>query len=132
MSERFDNFQVKVYEALRNAIFEAIHDSKNVKSLIKIIQDHQMLDDLYGYMETLEIRQLIESMAFESPAEPKLLSEHETPADLESALPTVTEERQFIDGRKVSGNEMMFEEYFQTVFDEESWLKELKIRFDGR
>lgn len=131
MSERFDNFQVKVYEALRNAIFEAIHDSKNVKSLIKIIQDHQMLDDLYGYMETLEIRQLIESMAFESP-EPKLLSEHETPVELENAVPTMPEERQFIDGRKVSSHEMMFEEYFQSVFDEASWLKELKIRFDGR
>lgn len=127
MSERFDNFQVKVYEALRNAIFEAIHDSKNVKSLIKIIQDHQMLDDLYGYMESLEIRQLIESMAFE-PSEPKLISEGETPVESENSNTTRSEDKQFIDGRVVSVNEKLFEDFFQSAFNEEGWLKKLKIR----
>ncbi len=127
MSERFDNFQVKVYEALRNAIFEAIHDSKNVKSLIKIIQDHQMLDDLYGYMESLEIRQLIESMAFE-PTEPKLISEGEAPVESENSNTTRSEDKQFIDGRVVSGNEKLFEAFFQSAFNEEGWLKKLKIR----
>lgn len=127
MSERFDNFQVKVYEALRNAIFEAIHDSKNVKSLIKIIQDHQMLDDLYGYMESLEIRQLIESMAFE-PTEPKLISEGETPVESENSNMTSSEDKQFVDGRVVSVNEKLFEDFFQSAFNEEGWLKKLKIR----
>lgn len=127
MNERFDNFQVKVYEALRNAIFEAIHDSKNVKSLIKIIQDHQMLDDLYGYMESLEIRQLIESMAFE-PSEPKLIAEGEMPVESENSNTTSSEDKQFIDGRVVSVNEKLFEEFFQSAFNEEGWLKKLKIR----
>ena len=128
MSERFDNFQVKVYEALRNAIFEAIHNSQNVKSLIKIIQDHQMLDDLFGYMESLEIRQIIEGMAFES-MDPKLLPEKETPDESVEASPVDVGDVQRIDGRKISVNEKLFEEFYQATFNEEDWLKMIKIRF---
>ena len=129
MNERFDNFQVKVYEALKNAIFEAIHDSQNVRSLIKIIQDHQMLEDLYTYMDTLEIRHLIESLAFE-PLENKSLPATETTPKPEETGPLTASENQYIDGRRLTPNEKLFEEFFQMVFDEKNWMQRVKIRLN--
>jgi hypothetical protein len=128
MNERFDNFQVKVYEALRNAIFEAVYGSQNVRSLIKIIQDHQMLDELYNYMDTVEIRHLIESLAFES-MENKSLAEKAERGDPDSEEPgRLASDSQYIDGRKLTPNEKMFEEFFQAIFNEEDWLKRVKVR----
>ena len=35
----------------------------------------------------------------------------------------------WVDGKLLSGKEMLFEEYFSHEFDEEQWLKPSKIRF---
>ena len=35
----------------------------------------------------------------------------------------------WVDGKLLSGKEMLFEEYFSQEFDEEQWLKRSKIRF---
>ena len=129
MNERFDNFQVKVYEALKNAIFESIHSSQNVRSLIKIIQDHQMLEDLFNYMDTVDIRHLIESLAFE-PSENKsfIAKDSHVSPETEESNPSTPCENQYIDGRKLTHNEKMFEDFFQAVFKEEDWMKRIKIR----
>ncbi|MZH03283.1 MAG: hypothetical protein F3745_07800 [Nitrospinae bacterium] len=38
---------------------------------------------------------------------------------------------QWVDGKILSENEILFEEYLNLGFDEENWMKEAKIRFDN-
>jgi len=35
----------------------------------------------------------------------------------------------WVDGKLLSGNEMIFEEYLSQAFDEEQWLEQTKIMF---
>lgn len=125
MGDRFDNFQLKVYEALKSAIFEAVKESNNVKNLVKIIKDHHMLEELFEYIDVIETRNLVGSLTQEpsgrrNPVVPSL------PASAREDHPE--EQNQYIDGRKLTFNEVLFHEYCQNRFDEWGWLKRNKIR----
>lgn len=126
MGDRFDNFQVKVYEALKNAIFEAVRESYNVKSLVRIIQDHHMLEELFDYLGVIETRSLMESVVAEEPPENQTPKED---AVVERSIGEVLPDKnQYIDGRKLSLNEILFQEYYLNRFDESTWLRRNKIR----
>lgn len=128
MNDRFDNFQVKVYEALRNAIFEAVYESQNTRSLIKIIQEHQMLEDLYEYMDTLGLRHIIEALALEQTQNKEAPKTEPSVKSEESDPPLLPGANQYIDGRKLTPNEKLFEEFSRARFCEENWLKRIKVK----
>ncbi|MBI5427214.1 MAG: hypothetical protein HZA02_02920 [Nitrospinae bacterium] len=125
MGDRFDNFQMKVYEALKSAIFEAVKESNNVKNLVKIIKDHHMLEELFEYIDVIETRNLVGSLTQEPPGKQNPVVPS-LPASAREDSPEG--QNQYIDGRKLTFNEALFHEYCQGRFDELEWLKRNRIR----
>ncbi len=139
----------KFVEYLWTEINKAILTSPEVKLSIKQLQALGLLDYVSEYNLVLEVDRLIEKivneteditleelsklkrdlteveelgdMSFTSDKEIK-----ENPNQDDSAALKIIPQ---VDGKLLSENEMLFEEYLCKEFDEEQWLKQSKIRF---
>lgn len=151
----------RLAEYLWTEINKAILKSPDVQFSIKKLEKLQLLDYVAEFNLVLEVDKLIESILkkgakkeaqtldmenlkkefLETKAnsgheetqlhdEPELETLEKKLSDIASSIsfhPPV----QWIDGKALSENEILFEEHLNHGFDEKSWMKEAKIRFDS-
>ncbi|MBT5471617.1 MAG: hypothetical protein HOK41_13525 [Nitrospina sp.] len=139
----------KFVEYLWTEINKAILTSPEVKLSIKQLQALGLLDYVSEYNLVLEVDRLIEKIVNETDditlEELSKLKRNFTDVeesgeldfsfneeikenpnnDDSAALKTIPQ----VDGKLLSENETLFEEYLCKEFDEEQWLKQSKIRF---
>jgi hypothetical protein len=151
----------RLAEYLWTEINKAILKSPDVQFSIKKLEKLQLLDYVSEFNLVLEVDKLIESIlkkGAEKEAKSldmeKLKKEFlETKANsgyeetqlpdeseletLEKKLPDISPSFsshppvQWVDGKALSENEILFEEYLNSGFDENNWMKDAKIRFDS-
>lgn len=151
----------RLAEYLWAEINKAILKSPDVQFSIKKLEKLQLLDYVSEFNLVLEVDKLIESILNKNAArktknpdlenlKSEFLETKSNPAHQEETqqhdehdLDTVEKELpdvfspfsskplQWIDGRNLSENEILFEEYLDRGFDEKNWLKKAKIRFDN-
>jgi hypothetical protein len=131
----------KLAEHLWTEINRAILKSPDVQFSIKKLEKLQLLDYVSEFNLVLEVDKLIESILKQkSEKEAKTSSileelhitteyvndvaENESPRFSSSSS-------QWVDGKTLSENEILFEEYSNQHFDEKHWMKKAKIRFDN-
>ena len=117
----------KEYEKLNEAIMKAIITSDEIKDLL---QDYQS-KDLIQHMAVLNLVLSLEELS------EVILSNCETydlecVDDNETSKPTPakskdTGKRYFVDGKNLSQNEILFERFCQGKFNEQAWLKKIKV-----
>ncbi len=117
----------KEYEKLNEAIMKAIITSDEIKDLL---QDYQS-KDLIQHMAVLNLVLSLEELS------EVILSNCETydlecVDDNETSQPTPvkskdTGKKYFVDGKNLSQNEILFERFCQGKFDEQAWLKKIKV-----
>ena len=153
MSSKNDG-KKKLAEYFWMEINKAILTSPEVKLSIKQLQALGLLDYVSEYNLVLEVDRLVDKIVKETgdvtPDELTQLkkdfldveeseqtnfsqsqksSEKITLKEKTDSETVKTISMPWVDGKLLSGNEMLFEEYLSQEFDEEQWLKQTKIKF---
>lgn len=151
----------RLAEYLWTEINKAILKSPDVQFSIKKLEKLQLLDYVAEFNLVLEVDKLIESILKKGAKKEaktldieKLKKEfletkansgyeetqlHDEPEleTLEKKLSEISPSfsthppAQWVDGKALSENEILFEEYLNRGFDEKNWMKEAKICFDS-
>lgn len=147
-----DKSNKKLVELLWIEINRAIIDSSHVRETLSNLKKLNMLDDIKEYNLVLDINKLIEmtSMAandnndnnkdMENAVYREVVDYNDNPDLVELKDQTefpqeaITSEdrrkpRQYIDGKPMSENQILFQEYQSQGFDEEAFLKKSRVRF---
>jgi hypothetical protein len=131
----------RLAEHLWTEINKAILKSSDVQFSIKKLEKLQLLDYVSEFNLVLEVDKLIESILKQKSEkeantssileELQIHTEHENDAEENESPSFSSSSLQWVDGKTLSENEILFEEYFNQHFDEKHWLKKAKIRFDN-
>ena len=129
-----DSFFEKEYENLNDAILQAIAGSKEVQNILARLREEENLDHMAVLNLFLSLDELFEmisdknnsSIAYKmEPVESKQSQEEEKTID----RPSSSERwKNKIDGKMLTLNETLFENYCQGKFNEKAWLKKARIR----
>ena len=129
-----DRFFEKEYENLNDAILQAIAGSKEVQNILVLLREEENLDHMAVLNLFLSLDELFEmisdknnsSIAYKmEPVESKQSQEEEKTID----RPSSSEKwKNKIDGKLLTLNETLFENYCQGKFNEKAWLKKARIR----
>ena len=129
-----DRFFEKEYENLNDAILQAIADSKEVHNILARLRDEENLDHMAVLNLFLSLDELFEmisdkrnsTVAYKlEPVDPQRTQEEEKTID----KPFSSERRKNkIDGKLLTLNETLFENYCEKKFNEKAWLKKARIR----
>ena len=128
-----DRFFEKEYENLSDAILQAIANSKEVQNILVRLREEENLDHMAVLNLFLSLDELFEmisgkrnsSVAYKlEPVEPQRSQEEET-----IEKPSSSERwKNKIDGKFLTLNETLFENYCQEKFNEKKWLKKARIQ----
>ncbi|MZG29949.1 MAG: hypothetical protein F3741_03925 [Nitrospinae bacterium] len=128
-------------EYLWAEINKAILQSPDVQLYLRKLEKLNLIDYVSEYNLVLEVDKLIdnilkkgnstESSSGEIQLEKDLIIEksERKSSDITSAFSP--KPMQWIDGKILSKNEILFEEYLNLDFDEKHWMKKAKIRFEN-
>ena len=129
-----DRFFEKEYENLNDAILQAIARSKEVQSILARLREEENLDHMAVLNLFLSLDELFEmisdkgnsSVAYKlEPIELQRSQKEEKITD----RPSSSEHwKNKIDGKLLTSNETLFENYYQEKFNEKAWLKKARIR----
>lgn len=112
----------KLVEHLWAEINRAIVDSSQVKIALMNIEELGLLKEVSEYNLVLDVHKLIDMMSMGREGQAG-------PDPRENARDALPEERQCIDGKPMTPNQIRFEEYARERFDEREWMKKAGIRF---
>ena len=110
--------QDRDYEKLSKAITEAVLSSPKVKKIVSEIQQRDHICPQSFMVLVLKLQSLTEGFEVgveEAPEKPKKKTRR--------SKKKMAEQTQYIDGEKLSKNEIEFEELISERFDTEEWLK---------
>lgn len=110
--------QDRDYEKLSKAITEAVLSSPKVKKIVSEIQQRDHICPQSFMVLVLKLQSLTEGFEVdveEAPEKPKKKTRR--------SKKKIAEQTQYIDGEKLSKNEIEFEELISERFDTEEWLK---------
>ena len=112
------------FEELSKAIAEAVMNSKKVKKVMEDIQKKEKICPQSFMVLVLKMQVLADSLDLdlEEPAVEKRRGKR-------SRKKSYREQVQYIDGRKLSKNEIDFENFFSERFDADQWLKKNGLEF---
>tara|TARA_B100000686_G_scaffold78628_1_gene84667 strand:- start:193 stop:594 length:402 start_codon:yes stop_codon:yes gene_type:complete len=129
-----DRFFEKEYENLNDAILQAITGSKEVKNILARLKEEENLDNIAVLNLFLSLDELFEMMSDKrnssvayklEPVEPQQTHEEEKTIDRK---PSSKRWKNKIDGKLLTLNETLFENYCQEKFNDKAWLKKARIR----
>lgn len=106
------------YEKLSKAITEAVLSSPKVKKIVSEIQKRDDICPQSFMVLVLKLQSLTEG--FDVEVEEALDKPKKKPRRTKKKA---AEEAQYIDGARLSKNEIQFEEFINERFDAEEWLK---------
>ena len=129
-----DRFFEKEYENLNDAILQAITGSKDVQNILARLREEENLEHMAVLNLFLSLDELFEmisdkrnsAVAYKlEPVEPQKSQEEEKTID----RPHSSEQwKNKIDGKILTLNETLFENYCQEKFNEKKWLKKARIQ----
>ena len=127
-----DEFFEKEYENLNDAILQAIVASKEVQKILSQLkeQDFDHMAVLNLFLSLDELYEMIsdknnDSMFYK--LEPMKTEQQKGEKDIERASSSGSWTNK-IDGKLLTLNEILFDNYYQGKFNEEAWLKKARIR----
>ena len=148
-----DKSNKKMIETLWLEINRAIIKSGEVKSTLLNLRDLNLLKDVKEYNLVLDVNKLIELLSVEAGEGNSSLSDNAESARENYLKEVIEESRDFlrakgeevnqkfpspandipqdiqrIDGRSLTPNQILFEEYAQRQFDEKAWMSKVGIR----
>ena len=130
-----DSFFEKEYENLNDAILKAIISSKEIQKILVKLKEKEELDNMAVLNLFLSLDELCEMISEKNnnsisyklePVESKQSADTNTEIEGEKSSPAKNEN--FIDGKAMTVNETLFENFFQGKFNEEAWAKKVRIR----
>ena len=130
-----DSFFEKDYENLNDAILKAIVSSKEIQKILVKLKKKEEIDNmavLNLFLSLDELHEMISeknnnsiSYKLES-MESKQSADKNTETEEKKSSPV--KNRNFIDGKALTLNETLFENFYQGKFNEEAWAKKARIR----
>ena len=118
----------KEYEKLNEAIMKAIITSDEIKDLLQDYQSKDMIKHMAVLNLVLSLEELSEVILTNCETyDLECVDDKETSASAKS-IGSDTGKKYFIDGQNLSQNEILFERFCQGKFDEQAWLKKIKLK----
>jgi hypothetical protein len=130
-----DSFFEKDYENLNDAILKAIVSSKEIQKILVKLKKKEEIDNMAVLNLFLSLDELHEMISEKNnnsisykiePLESKQSVDKNTEAKEKKSSPV--ENVNFIDGKALTLNETLFENFYQGKFNEEAWAKKARIR----
>ena len=130
-----DSFFEKDYENLNDAILKAIVSSKEIQKILIKLKEKEEIDNMAVLNLFLSLDELHEMISEKNnnsisyklePLESKQSVDKNTEAKEKKSSPV--ENVNFIDGKALTLNETLFENFYQGKFNEEAWAKKARIR----
>ena len=130
-----DSFFEKDYENLNDAILQAIVSSKEIQKILVKLKKKEEIDNMAVLNLFLSLDELHEMFSEKSnssisyklePLESKQSVDKKTETEQKNLSPI--KNRNFIDGKALTLNETLFENFYQGKFNEEAWAKKAGIR----
>jgi len=128
-----DSFFEKEYEDLNDAILKAIVSSKEVQKILVKLKEQEEIDTMAVLNLFLSLDELYEMISEKDnnsisyklePVESKPSADKET----RKKTPSPIKSGNIIDGKALTLNETLFENFYQGRFNEETWVKKARIR----
>jgi len=127
-----DEFFEEEYENLNDAILQAIVASKDVQKILVKLKGQEQIDNmavLNLFLSLDELYEMISDKNNKSMVYKLEPMETQKPKDeIMKKFPASGNKVNMIDGKSLTLNETLFENYYQGKFDEESWRKKARIR----
>ena len=126
-----DAFLDQEYENLNDAILQAIVASTEVQDILARFKKLNQIDDkavLNLFLSLDELYQIINEESSD-PATYKLEPRAASEKHIKQEESSSQKEISHIDGETLTNNEVLFEKFFQSNFNENSWMKKARIRF---
>lgn len=117
----------KELEKLSKAITEAVMNSEKVRKIVSEIKKNEKICPHSFMVLVMKMQVLTDSYETDVELEEDLQEKEKKPA--KKAKKKSSEPAQYIDGRKLSKNEIAFQEFVKERFDAESWLKKNGLIF---
>ena len=130
-----DSFFEKDYENLNDAILKAIVSSNEIQKILVKLKNKEKIDNMAVLNLFLSLDELHEMISEKNnnsisyklePLEPKQSVDKNT--ETEEKKPSPVKNVNFIDGKALTLNETLFENFYQGKFNEEAWAKKAGIR----
>ena len=130
-----DSFFEKDYENLNDAILQAIVSSKEIQKILVKLKKKEEIDNMAVLNLFLSLDELYEMVSEKNnnsisyklePLESKLSADKNTETE-EKKLSSI-KNKNFIDGKALTINEILFENFYQRRFNEEVWAKKARIQ----
>lgn len=121
-----DNGQIpeEDYRKLYSAFVNAIGNSKEIRTIIENLREKNKINSISMFALIVKLEELLDSSSVPAKTNLSAIKKKERTKCLNEAA-----EGEYIDGEKLSPNEIAFEEFCRKNFDEEKWLKENRIKF---
>ena len=118
----------KEYEKLNEAIMKAIITSDEIKDLLQDYKSKDMIKHMAVLNLVLSLEELSEVILTNCETyDLECVDDNETSVPAKNNVPK-TGKKYFIDGENLSQNEILFERFCQGKFDEQAWLKKIKVK----
>ena len=121
-----DNGQIpeEDYRKLYGAFVNAIGNSKEIRAIIENLREKNKINSLSMFALIVKLEELSGSSSVPAKTNLSAIKKKERTKCLNEAA-----EGEYIDGEKLSPNEIAFEEFCRKNFDEAKWLKENRIKY---
>ncbi len=128
-----DSFFEEEYENLNDAILKAIVSSKEIQKILVKLKEQEEIDNMAVLNLFLSLDELYEMISEEDnnpisyklePVESKQSADKET----RKKTPSPLKSGNIIDGKELTLNETLFENFYQGKFNEETWVKKARIQ----
>ena len=130
-----DSFFEKEYENLNDAILKAIVSSKEIQKILIILKEQEEIDNMAVLNLFLSLDELYEMISEKDnnsisyklePVESKQSADKDK--ETKKKTPSPIKSGNIIDGKLLTVNETLFENFYQGRFNEETWVKKARIR----
>ena len=121
-----DNGQIpdEDYRKLYGAFVNAIGNSKEIRAIIENLRERNKINSISMFALIVKLEELLDSSSLPAKTNLPAVKKKEKTKCLNE-----TAEGEYIDGEKLTPNEIAFEEFCRKNFDEEKWLIENRIKF---
>ena len=130
-----DSFFEKEYENLNDAILKAIVSSKEIQKILVKLKEQEEIDNMAVLNLFLSLDELYEMISEKDnnsisyklePVESKQSADKDK--ETKKKTPSPIKSGNIIDGKVLTVNETLFENFYQGRFNEETWVKKARIR----
>ena len=140
--DTFDGFEDKEFDQLNEAVLKAIISSKDVEKVLRDFKSKNLINEMAVVNLVLSLEDL-SSLIFSESAEKSNhaldtlnqkqplkndKTENKTVGSKKNQVSCSLNSYDLVDGKNLSRNEILFEQYYQERFNEKQWLQQSKIK----